>query len=386
VDGAIKANPNVTPDARSTPTPAPFAVIPAHYSLSVPPSGGEAPLFETSKDFAMDPVEATASILWSSSDTRVAQVDAKGRVSALRAGTTVITAMRQDGREATASVTVEAKGRLTLTPTGLPPGAAILARLYGSDGTLLATSEDGKFDRTSERDLSAEVEARLAGTLVAVGRIEGMSLYANKVKPYEVPLNVPSLTTAEVSGGPGASVTLRGTGLGHWIKHWIKQSTGHLAPWLASVTATVDGKPATVTVPPSGDGTRVTLKAPMSFDGTNPYRELHLAVGGIPLAAGYRVLGTLGIDTPDLEVPVMGRGRFLVTAKDTQGQVVTSPSLTWEVRPYDERPGGMGGEPVGGIDEAGEFMAWREGKGLIIVRSGTLEATTSVTVTEGALP
>jgi hypothetical protein len=323
---------------------------------------------------------ATNPVQWRSSDTRVAQVDTQGRVTALRAGTAIITASRQAGGEATASVTVEAKGRLVLNPTGLPTGASILARLQGADGTPLASSEAGTFERASEGDLSAEVEARLAGRLVAVGRAEGMSLQANQLTTHEVPLNAPSLTTTEVSGGAGASVTLRGAGLGGWVK----RSYGSLMPWSPSVSATVDGKPATVTL--GGDGASVRLVAPTTFNGTSPHRELRLTVGGVPLTASYRLLGAVRIDTPDLTVPAMGRVRFVASATDTSGQPVASPGLTWSVRPYDESPGGMGGEVVGGIDETGEFTAWREGKGLILVRSGTLEATTSVTVTEGALP
>jgi hypothetical protein len=72
---------------------------------------------------------------------------------------------------------------------------------------------------------------------------------------------------------------------------------------------------------------------------------------------------------------------FMVRALDTNQQEVGDPSVKWELMDEGGMGGGFGGgTPIGEMWPSGSFKANRAGTATIVVRSGTLMATTSVTV------
>jgi hypothetical protein len=298
----------------------------------------------------------------------------QGQAQAVGPGTAIVTAYKGT-RTATALVTVEAKGRLTLDPTGAPAGTSTYrARLYDASNTLLAQGTGTTFDRESAGGLAVELEAHAAnGDVLAVGRREGLTLHANQLTRLPMILNVPTLSTTAVSGGPGASVVLVGSRLREWVKH----SGGSPVTWVPSLSASIDGVSAQA-APGAGDAVRVT--APASLAGTPAVRTLRLSVGGVDLTGSFRLLKALAIDTPTATVILASSmdaqqtQHFVASGTDTANQSVSNPNVIWSVDTGEFE------DPVGTIDEAGNFLALRVGSGVVRARSGSLSATVPVMV------
>lgn len=132
--------------------------------------------------------DLSATVLWSSSNTAVATVDASGVVSGVQAGTATITAT-SGAVEGSAGVTIEAP---TLQSITLSPSPAIVVQ--GLTQQITAT---GHYDNGSSADITDAVT--WVSSDVAIATVNGSGL-ASGVSPGDV------LITAS-SGGVEASVT-----------------------------------------------------------------------------------------------------------------------------------------------------------------------------------
>lgn len=114
---------------------------------------------------AVEPEQAvTKTVVWSSSDEKIASVDEQGKVTAVKEGTAVITAAASDGSDVKASVTctVEKEEEVpTITPT---PGA---------DGKDPTQGQDGKQPGTDQKPGSTPKPSTPSGTNPATGDPNG---------------------------------------------------------------------------------------------------------------------------------------------------------------------------------------------------------------------
>ncbi|MNK99110.1 Bacterial Ig-like domain (group 2) [compost metagenome] len=352
-----------TPPPETSLTPLHLSV--AHVALTVPPNSGGTPLFPSASTIQASLDGQGVLPTWRSSDPRVATVDTTGRVTAVGAGSAIVTAAFQD-REATASVAVDLKARLAITPENAPAGATIGVKVYDAANQLLATGSES-LDLAISGGVLVEVEARSAGTLLGLGRWEGLTLQPNQLNTRAVSLNVPQLSEGAPNGGPGSTLTFLGGGL----SKWKKRQGASLLDWDPPLQATIAGQPATIAyVSP----TQIQLLMP-TLSGAPARRPLILNVGGISHQGEVRLLGSLAITTPPGPMAIGEEKRFTVRALDTDTQEVSSPNVTWGMME------GEFGQPVIGLMKpSGTFTAERAGTSTLFVRSGNLIATASVTV------
>ncbi|MBO9540813.1 Ig-like domain-containing protein [bacterium] len=356
---------SVGTEGGASPTPAPTPAITlslksATDSLFVPPVDVVSPLYPTSFLFAAESSSPSLPITWQSSDTRIATVGADGRVQALRSGTAVITARCAEAR-ATASVTVAEKARLSVSTQGAPGQTSrVTVSVKDEQGQVLATQATS--DLTRLGNLTVEAVARDAGgRALAVGRAEGVSLFPNQLRTLSIPLNVPRLD-AVTSGGPKALVTLTGSG----FSRWVKLQAGQQLTYAPAVSADFDGVPATVTVLSDGVA-QVAVPATLAGAAARPFT---LTLDGCPVSASFRLVGSIQIDPlPDTMANLTER-RYTAIAYDTAGQTLNGVDLSWEA---SDKGGGT-------MTSDGNFTATTLGRSTITVRSGTVTATTSVTV------
>lgn len=369
ISGNLGGASEPTPEPTSSPDHAAvvLGITPGSVSLVPPSLDGGTPLYPTSIQLSASRDGQPATPRWESSDARIAEVDAQGLVSALRAGAVTITA-RLEGLEATTTVTVEARGRLLVTATNPPPGTwRVITRVLDSSGALLAQGT-GPFDLVSAGSLTVEAEARsVQDTILGLGRWEGVSIQANQVNERVVSLNVPQLTSNSGNGGPGSTIILRGSG----FESWQKGQGGSNTAWIPTLSATVGGQTAGVS---ALSDTMASLTVP-NLSGSPASRSLTLVVGGVPLTSSFRLLGALQIASPPATMSVGEVVCFEATATDIDGVAVTRPNVTWGLL------GGDMGEPaLGMMDPGGSFEAERPGSATIVARSGALFATTPITV------
>ncbi|MFL5606534.1 MAG: beta strand repeat-containing protein, partial [Gemmatimonadaceae bacterium] len=222
-------------------------------------------------------------VTWSSSNNTVATVSATGIVSAIAAGTAVITATTSDGKSGSASVTVTSLpvGSVAIEPTGatLLPGASttLTATVRDAAGTVVT---DRSVTWTSSNILVASVSTTGVLTAVAPGSAtitataEGKSgtstvnvtvvpVGSIAIQPTTASLTVgqPKQLTPVVTDANGLVVTDR-------VVTWTSSSTAvatvsgsgvvtAVAPGTATITATSETKSAsaTITVTPAPVGT-----------------------------------------------------------------------------------------------------------------------------------
>ncbi len=114
---------------------------------------------------AVAPNNATnKNVTWSSSDTKVAVVDANGKVTAVKAGTATVTVRTVDG-DKTATCAVSVTGiasasventTLTCTLTGVPANARLIAAWYDGGGRMLGATGTDAAEGNSTKTLTAD--------------------------------------------------------------------------------------------------------------------------------------------------------------------------------------------------------------------------------------
>jgi hypothetical protein len=333
-------------------------------TLTAPPNSGQ-PLFPTSEkvEARLDGKKVTP--LWSSSNAGVATVDATGRIAAVGAGSTVVTAA-YEGREAKVTVSVDLKSLLMVQAPDAPADTTV--RLYDGSDTLLGTMGEP----IELKGGSLVVKAWRGSSLVAVGRWDGLTLYPNQLNLRSVPLNMPSLWNEVPNGGAGETLSFWGSGFGKWKKG---QGPG-IVEYQPERSVTISGQPAAIVYVAAS---QIEVRMP-ELSGAPALRPAVLSIGGLSLQGFAHLLGSLTIEGPSSPLSVGAERQFSVRARDTNQQEVSDPRVSWEVWAEDGMGGGFGEGMVGQISPTGLFQAERAGTGTIVVRSGSLLATASVTV------
>lgn len=261
---------------------------------------------------------------------------------------------------------------------------------------------------TSSATLSADVgsgytlAARAYGgqRLLASGQKQGIDIFANKTTSVSLqllPTYVPAVSAfAPVNGGPGAPVQVFGTNLG-WDRALIPEIT------FGGIKATTVYPPAegtvSVLVPEGGKtgpvGASLDGVAGAATGSFTVLSELALSPASATVASGEFVVFTAqattaegspfsgvpavvwSVTVPVSDVPILNQGR---SAGGRINAVAGSrPRSAWG------RDAGPGPTPppagIGTIDQTGRFRGHATGSSEVVIMSGRLMATASITVT-----
>lgn len=191
---------------------------------------------------------------------------------------------------------------------------------------------------------------------VASGQSPPFDVAANKIASVRVvlePFHVPTVTAfSPTNGGPGAYVTLTGSGFGATRNLPLGLKFGGRE---AAVVFRTDDGTASVLVP---DGATSSPIVP--------------GVDGVWGQGGdtFTVLGSLAIQPSDQTVASGSTHRFAATAVTTEGTTHLSPAVQWA----------MSTSSIGFVDQTGLFTATGTGTAEVQILSGRLLATASITV------
>ena len=343
----------------------PLVLNHSQVALTVPPNAGT-PLFPVSLPVQATLDQASVTPMWESSDTRIASVNAAGLIEAVGAGSATVTASYL-GRQASVPVTVDQKSRLKVAVSGVPDGVSLSLRISDAQGSPLATAGgvEGTFDLSGSVNLS--VEAHRNGTLIGLGRWDGLTLRPNQLVTRSIPVNVPVLTSDVPNGGPGRELVFFGSG----FSDWKRGQGGSEIAWSPERQVTIADQAAAITFVRDS---QLNVRMP-SVSGEPALRKVLVSVGGISLEGDVRLLGSLTLTAPTAPMTIGADRLFTVEARDSANQVVSAPSVTWVLE-----PGGLGSQPIGDMLPSGLFKPKLAGTGTIAVSSGTLKATASITV------
>lgn len=228
---------------------------------------------------------------------------------------------------------------------GGPTSTASLTLDVGTGYTLaidaLARQNQGELDPT---------------LLVASGQSDPFEVAANKVTSVRVALS-PSFMPAildfsPTNGGPGTYVTVQGLNFGRSRDLTLGFRFGGT---VASIVHATDDGTASVLVP---DLATSSLLFPVT-DG----------VTGLP-SGSFTVLSQLGIQPAASTVASGSTFLFTAQATSTEGSEFASPNVQWY----------LSTSSIGAIDASGTFSASGSGTGEVVIYSGRLLATASITV------
>jgi uncharacterized protein YjdB len=161
----------------------------------------------------LTPGGSTGKITWSSSNTKVAKVSTKGKVTALKAGTATITAKLANGKKATFKITVKSKasgynltkktlyigGSFTWKTTLSKKKSTTSLTFKSSDTSVASVNKNGKI--TAKKAGTATITAQTSS-----GRILTCKVTVKAIKATSVKLNATKKTLKK-----GKTYTLKAT-------------------------------------------------------------------------------------------------------------------------------------------------------------------------------
>ena len=313
---------------------------------------------------------AGKTVTWTSSDSSIATVDASGLVSALKAGTVVITASCE-GKEASCTITITSE---KVPVTGVSVAPATLSLVVGEKGELTATvapenaTEKG-VTWSSDDSSVATVDENGQVTAVAKGQatITATTVDGNKKAACAV-----TVTESEVPDVPVTSVTMSKKSLTltegdtGTLTATVKpdNATDKTVTWTTSKksVATVDQN-GVVTAVKAGSATITATCGGKKATCTVTVKSKVIAVTGVSLSP----------ETVSLNIG----GTAALTATVSPSNA-TNKSVTWS---SDK-------ESVATVSDSGVVTAVAAGSATITVTTvdGAKTATCAVTVKENAVP
>ena len=295
------------------------------------------------------PDKASQAVTWTSSNSNVASVDAKGVITAKAVGTATITAKTTNGKTASVTVTVKAVEATSVTITASANSCSV-----GDTVTLTAKVSPDKASQSvtwiSSNTGVATITANGVVTAKAVGTTTITAKTANnKTATYAITVNpvaASSVTLSETSKelAQGATVTLRATiapaNATDKTVTWTSSNSGVATvdangkvtakgAGTATITATtVNGKTATCKITVAE-----TAVTGITFDKTtanmNVDETMTLAATVAPANAGNKTLtwfsnneSVLTVDANG-KVTAKGAGKATITAKSANGKIAT---------------------------------------------------------------
>ena len=309
---------------------------------------------------------------WTSSNTAVATIDVNGLVTAVSAGTAVITATDAvSAVSGTVTITVTAAAAPVLTTINITPaapsiltGATSQLTANGLDQNGTAMNPQPAFTWTSASPAVATVSATglvtgvSAGTAVITAASGGVS--GNTT--VTITAIVPVLTTINVT--PAAPSMAIGT-TAQLAANGLDQSGAAMNPQPAFTWTSVS--PAVATVSATGLVTGVSI-------GTAVITAVSGSVSGnvtVTITAAPPVLTSVNLTPAPVSVIVGGTIQFNATTLDQNGAAMTpAPSLTWtSANPL-----------IGTINASGLFTAVGIGTTTVSATSGAITGTANITV------
>ena len=295
------------------------------------------------------PDKADQSVTWTSSNSSVATVDAKGVITAKAIGTATITAKTTNGKTATVAVTVKAVEATSVTITASANSCSV-----GDTITLTAKVSPEKASQsvtwTSSNTSVATVSSSGVVTAKAVGTTTITAKTANsKTATYSItvnPVTATSVTLSETSKelAQGATVTLRATiaptNATDKTITWTS-SNANVASVDANGKVTAKGVGTATITATTANGKTATCKITVAetavtgitFDKTaasmNVDETMTLTATVAPANAGNKTLtwfsnneSVLTVDANG-KVTAKGAGKATITAKSTNGKIAT---------------------------------------------------------------
>ena len=298
------------------------------------------------------PADATETVTWSSSDAKVATVDASGKVTAVGTGNATITAKAGD-KEATCAVTV------TVPVSSLSLNKNTLSLTEGDSETLIATvNPSDATDKTvtwstsnaavATVDADGKVTALTEGTAVITAKAGGKeATCAVTVSNKVVPVTDITLSTSTLSLMKGESATLTATVT-------PADATDKTVSWTSSdeAVATVDANGKVTAV---GGGSAVITAHAGSKSATCSVQVTSLVTG---------------ISLNKTELNLAKGASETLTATITPADA-TEKTVTWTTS----------NAAVATVDANGKVTATGVGTATITAKAGDQEATCAVKVT-----
>ena len=189
-------------------------------SVTVTPANTELTIGSTAHLTAtVAPANATVkTIIWSSSNTAVAAVDANGNVTAKAVGTVTITATANNGKSGSATVTVKEKEPEIVDVTGITLDPTSYEGYEGETFTITATVTPGNAtDKTilwgSDNQAVATVDANGKVTLIAEGHAVITARNGNVRATCDVTVIVAPVPVEQIDITPRSAEITEGTGV-----------------------------------------------------------------------------------------------------------------------------------------------------------------------------
>ena len=303
------------------------------------------------------PEDATdKTVTWSSSAPEVASVDDAGHVTALTAGSAVITATAGEQSD-TCEITVEKK---YISVTSITLDQESLALVKGEKATLKATvlpadATNPSVDWSSSAPEVVSVEGGVVTALAAGNAVitaAAGAYTAACLVEVTVPAESVVLDRQHLDMTKGQTVTLKATVL-------PEDTTDKDLTWASAV-------PAVASV--SADGTVTALKAGET--------EITVHVGN--LSASCTVSVTVPVEEVKLDLTTLAMeiGQEVILGATVLPEDATDPSLSWK----SSKPS------VASVSEDGLVKALAVGSAVVTVSAGGKEATCQVTVHEQIVP
>ena len=303
------------------------------------------------------PEDATdKTVAWSSSAPEVATVDAAGHVTALAAGSAVITATA-GGQSDTCEIIVEKK---YISVTSITLDQESLAMVKGGTATLKATvlpadATDPAVDWSSSEPEIVSVEDGVV-TALAAGKAVITAAAGAYTAACSVEVTVPaesiSLDRQHLDMIKGQTETLKATVL-------PEDSTDKELVWSSTV-------PSVASV--SAEGTVTALKAGET--------EILVQVGNLSARCTVSVTVPVESVSLDLTTLAMEMGQEVTLNAKVLPEDATDAALTWK----SSKPS------VASVSEGGVVKALSVGTAVITVSAGGKEATCQITVHEKIIP
>ena len=333
------------------------AITPVDPSLLV---GGTLSATATAYDAAGNTITGRA-VTWSSSNTGVASVGAAGLVTAISAGTTVITGT-VDGVSGTTTVTVSAIPAASVTVT--PATASVI---MGNSRELKATVKDGQGNVLTGRAVSwsssnpAKVTVTSAGVITAVAL--GPATITASVEGVQgtADITVIPVPVATVSVTPAAPVIYLGST--QQMTAVAKDADGNVLTGREVVWTSSSSTTATI----SSGG----LVTPVAVGTTT----ITATVGGVQgsTTASIKVVpvATVTVAPTSVTLAVGETQQFTATAKDANGNVLTGRTVSWSTE----------NSTMASVSAGGLLTANAAGNTAVIATVEGIAAKAAVTVT-----
>ncbi|MEP7383473.1 MAG: Ig-like domain-containing protein [Gemmatimonadota bacterium] len=353
--GGVAGSATVTVAAVSV---ASVAVTPGSASIVV---GGTVQLAAAASDVAGNILLGRA-VSWSSATPAVATIDANGLVSAVGAGTSLVTATI-DGVSASATITVTS---VAVASVSVTPTTASLA--VGGSVQLTATAKDAAGNVLTGRPTTWSTGALSVATVNGSGLVSAVSAGSAVISvsiggvTASATMTVTAVPVASVSVTPGsASIAAGGT---LQLTATAKDAAGNVL--IGRTTSWSSGAPAVASI--NGSGLVSAVSAGSSV--------ISVTIDGVTAAATITVTNapviSASVSPTSTNLTVGGTVQLTVTARDGTGSIVTGRPTVWS----------SGSPSVATINANGLVTAVGVGSALLTVTVEGARGTSNVNVTE----